>query len=195
MKNILKNKLNIFLLIVFIIIILGTLIKLDYYPILSVNNQIITAKKLNIHTKAALNYYKNYLAFLNQNLNSTTTPTKNISREEAEVIILNQLIDQALIHQEIKKRLGKDLNKLVEEKIKNYLNPQIEKASKTIYNLNINDFKKEILIPQAEKDLLKGQLFLENKNINNWLSEIKKKSQIKIFTKKFKWTGQKIELK
>lgn len=199
MKNILKqifsSKLRIALLIIFLgIIIIGIINKLDYYPVLTVNNQIITERKINLNAKAGLTYYKNYLEFLSQNLILETTTSKIFSPEEIRVIILNQLIEQALIHQEIKKRLGKNLNNLIEEKISNYLKPQLEEAAKMIYNLNKDDFKNEILIPQAERDLLVSHLFLENKNINEWLKESKRNASIKIFNPKFRWTGEKIEL-
>lgn len=199
MKNILKqifnSKLNVVILTIFlVIIIIGIINKLDFYPVLAVNNQIITERKINLNAQAGLTYYKNYLEFLNQNLILETTTTKMLSPDEVRVIILNQLIERVLIHQEIKKKLGKNLNNLIEEKISNYLKPQLEEAAKMIYNLNKNDFKNEILVPQAERDLLAGHLFLENKNIEEWLKESKKNASIKIFNQKFRWTGEKIEL-
>jgi len=198
LKNILiKNKLNLILLIIFILILVfGIIVNLNYYPVISVNNVPISAKKLNINMRAAIYYLNTYKKLqeekgLNQN---ASTSLKELSKEEIKLFVLNQLIENELIHKEVEKRIGSNLKNLVNEKINNYLNPEIERAALEIYGLNKNDFKNEILIPQAEKDILAGRLFLENKNMVDWLKEQKKQAKIIVFDKKIKWDGQNLEL-
>jgi len=198
LKNILiKNKLNLILLIIFILILVfGIIANLNYYPVISVNNVPISAKKLNINMRAAIYYFNTYKKLqeergLNQNASASL---KELSQEEIKLFVLNQLIENELIHQETEKRIGSNLKDLVNEKINNYLNPELESAALEIYGLNKNDFKNEILIPQAEKDILAGRLFLENKNIADWLKEQKKQAKIIVFDKKIKWNGENLEL-
>ena len=198
LKNILiKNKLNLILLIIFILILVfGIIANLNYYPVISVNNVPISAKKLNINMRAAIYYFNTYKKLqeergLNQNASASL---KELSQEEIKIFVLNQLIENELIHQETEKRIGSNLKDLVNEKINNYLNPELESAALEIYGLNKNDFKNEILIPQAEKDILAGRLFLENKNIADWLKEQKKQAKIIVFDKKIKWNGENLEL-
>jgi len=198
LKNILiKNKLNLILLIIFILILVfGIIANLNYYPVISVNNVPISAKKLNINMRAAIYYLNTYKKlqeerWFNQN---TSASLKELSQEEIKLFVLNQLIENELIHQETEKRIGSKLKDLVNEKINNYLNPELESAALEIYGLNKNDFKNEILIPQAEKDILAGRLFLENKNIADWLKEQKKQAKIIVFDKKIKWNGENLEL-
>ena len=198
LKNILiKNKLNLILLIIFILILVfGIIANLNYYPVISVNNVPISAKKLNINMRAAIYYFNTYKKLqeergLNQN---ASISLKELSQEEIKLFVLNQLIENELIHQEVEKRIGSNLKDLVNEKINNYLNPELESAALEIYGLNKNDFKNEILIPQAEKDILAGRLFLENKNIADWLKEQKKQAKIIVFDKKIKWNGENLEL-
>lgn len=198
LKNILiKNKLNLILLIIFILILVfGIIANLNYYPVISVNNVPISAKKLNINMRAAIYYFNTYKKLqeergLNQNAFASL---KELSQEEIKLFVLNQLIENELIHQEAEKRIGSNLKDLVNEKINNYLNPELESAALEIYGLNKNDFKNEILIPQAEKDILAGRLFLENKNIADWLKEQKKQAKIIVFDKKIKWNGENLEL-
>jgi len=198
LKNILiKNKLNLILLIIFILILVfGIIADLNYYPVISVNNVPISAKKLNINMRAAIYYLNTYKKLqeergFNQNAFASL---KELSQEEIKLFVLNQLIENELIHQEAEKRIGSNLKDLVNEKINNYLNPELESAALEIYGLNKNDFKNEILIPQAEKDILAGRLFLENKNIADWLKEQKKQAKIIVFDKKIKWNGENLEL-
>jgi hypothetical protein len=196
-QNIFKNKINLFLFIIFILIIaVGVLIQLDYYPVLIVNNNLILAKKLNLNTRAALNFYSNYKKLIEESqLNSASVLIKDINYNEVKAIILNDLIERIIIHDEVQKKLGSDLKKIVNDKLNLYLNSELENAGLTIYNLKNNDFKNEILIPQAERDILTGRLFLENKKIDDWLKEAKKNLKIIIFDPKFEWDGEKIILK
>jgi hypothetical protein len=195
LKNILiKNKLNLTLLII-LILILVIITGLNYYPVITVNNIPINAKKVNINMRAAIYYFNAYKKLQESGgLNEISTSSKELSGEEIKLFVLNQLIENELIRQEAKKRMGSDLKNLINEKINNYLNPEIERAALEIYGLNKNDFKNEILIPQAEKDILAGRLFLENKNIVDWLKEQKKRAEIIVFDRKFKWNGENLEL-
>lgn len=193
-KNIFKNKLNLFLFILLIIILfLIVLIALDYYPVLIVNNNLITSKEVILNTKAALSLYENYKKIELSQLNDQGL-IKDISYNDVKAIVLNELIERILIHNEVKQRLGEDLPVLVNEKLNYYLTPEIEKAGSVIYNLNKKDFINEILIPQAERDILTGRLFLENKKIDDWLNETKAKSEIIIFDPKFKWDNKQVVL-
>lgn len=194
-KNIFKNKINVVLiifLILILILIIIIFIKLNYYPVLVVNNDLILNKKIILNTKAALTFYNNYKKI--EEYQNFQSEIKNINYEDAELIVINELIDRVLIHQELKKRLGKDLSILINDKINLYLNSQLENIGFFVYNLNKNNFINEILVPQAEKDILIGRLFLENKNIDDWLKDVKKNSKIVIFDFNFKWDGEKLIL-
>lgn len=192
-KNIFKSKINIVLIIfLFLFLILFIFIKLNYYPVLMIDNNLILNKKIILNTKAVLTFYNNYKKF--EESQNFKNEIKNINYEDAELIVINELIDRVFIRQELKKRLGKDLSILVNDKINLYLNSQLEDIGRFIYNLNKDDFINEILIPQAERDILAGRLFLENKNIDDWLKEARKNSKVVIFDFNFKWDGEKVVL-
>ncbi|MCS6789115.1 MAG: hypothetical protein NZ484_00915 [Patescibacteria group bacterium] len=193
-NNIFKSKLNLFLFIIFFSILgLIFIFQFDYYPVLFINNNIIVAKKVNLNINAALNFYNAYKKIQENQINNDIK-LNNLSYNNVKVIVLNELIDRTLIHDELKKRLGDNLNNLVNDKINIFLDKEVENAAFTIYNLNKKDFINEILIPQAEKDILIGRLFLENKNIDDWLKDAKINSKIIILDKRFLWNGQEIIL-
>ncbi len=180
--------------IVFLVIIgLGistfSFISSGYYPIALVDGNLIIARTFLNDYIAASSYYDN-LVKAGQSA-SSSIPV--LSREDIQKSVMAGLIENVLIKNGARKEIGGDLNRMVNEKVNEATNaPEMEKTVLALYGLNFGDFKKEILVPQAERDVLTGSLFLKGEKIEDWLAAAKKSSNIIIFSGKFYWNGQNV---
>ncbi len=168
------------------------LISLGYYPIALVNNHFISAKTFLKDYGAASIYYDNVL----KTYRSDASRDKVLQPSNLQRSVLTQLVENTLIEAEARRIVGPDFDRLVGEKVDQAGNdPRLEKAAQALYGLNLGDFKKEILLPQAERDVLTGRLYLEDKKIDNWLQNAKKSGRVIIFSGQFYWNGDTVEAK
>lgn len=168
-------------------------ISFGYYPIAVVNGHFITAKTFASDYAVASVYYDNILKTYEK---SSSTP-EILTPSQIQQSVLTGLIENALIEDGARKEIGNSLDKLVDEKVNQAADSDsgIEKAVKSIYGINMNDFKKEILVPQAERDVLTGSLFLKGQKIEDWLAAAKKSGNIMILSGKFYWDGENVNSK
>ncbi len=188
-----KNK---FYVIFFSIIAFGviaiSLISYGYYPVAIVNGHFITAK-LFANDYAITSAY--YQSIVKSYKNSSSTP-EILTSSEIQQSVLTGLIENVLIEDGARKEIGRDLNRLIDDKISKATDIEgIDKAVKSVYGMNMDDFKKEILVPQAERDVLTGSLFLKGQKIEDWLSAAKKSSRVMILSGKFYWDGESVASK
>ena len=167
-------------------------ISAGYYPIAIVNGNIITAKTFINDYGVASVYYQSLLkAYENSSSTSQTLTQVQIQQDVLSGIIENILIDNGA-----REEMGKDIDRLVGEKVSEATAIQgIEKAARTVYGLSLDDFKKKILVPQAERDILTGSLFLKGQKMEDWLVAKKKSSTIIILSGKFYWDGENVASK
>lgn len=182
----------IFLLIVAFIFSVILLISLGYYPIVMVNRHFISKRTFLENYKAASVYYQNFLKTYQQN-----PPLEKVaSPDDIQRSVLTQLIENSIVEDGARKEVGADLGRLVEEKVSQASKePGLDKAVRTLYGMNLDDFKKEILAPQAERDILTGRLFLKGGNIDDWFQNSKKSAKVIIFSPQFHWNGDIVEMR
>jgi len=190
--------------IFFIIIGLGIagvyFVSVGYYPIAVVNGDIITANTFINNYDTASVYYRNFLKTYNstssQQGEAGSSTQQILTPSQIQKSVLAGLIENILVEEGARKEMGKDLSRLVDEKVTRAIEvPEIEKAVRTIYGLSLNDFKNKILVPQAERDILTGSLFLKGQKIEDWLAAEKKSSSIIILSGKFYWNGEDVASK
>lgn len=173
-----------FLAIIFAGLAAYYIIHLGYYPVAIVNSDFISAKTLNEEFAAALRYYSAAL----KGKDGVNIESREFRREIRRAT-LGDLIDKSLIYNEVKNRLGSDLDNLVNNKIDQQLTNRknVEDAAKLLYGLNLADFRELVLIPQARKEILEGRLFLEKRDFDSWLSATEKSAKVFIITPEFYW--------
>ncbi len=164
-------------------------ILLQSYPIALVNLHFITLDSFEKDYMAAISYYRNLLKTYDKN----QTPVLESPEIQQEIsrAVLERSVESIIIHQELKKQLkANDLQKIVDNKIQEVLKGKdIEKQVKTLYGLSMGDFKERILKPEAEREIITGRFFLENKNFEDWLKDAKKQAQVVILLSNLRWDG------
>ncbi len=167
------------------------LVSLGYYPIAVVNNHFINARTFLKNYEAASIYYQNFLKTY-----AATSSLNILEPSELERAVLTQLIENSLVEDGASREAGAGLKNLIEEKVdKAASEPGLENAVKVLYGLNLEDFKKEILRPQAERDILTGRLFLKGEKIDDWLKKAKKSSRVIVLSGRFYWNGDDVEMR
>ncbi|MDO8574128.1 MAG: hypothetical protein Q7R86_00680 [bacterium] len=167
------------------------LISSGYYPILSINGTMISARTIWKNYQAGSLYYQNILLTYELEIEEKDV----ISETDLKRSVLTQIIENNLIDQEVRRELGDDLDLLVTNKLSDLgSQAKLQEAAQTLYGLPLNDFEQEILVPLAKQEILTGRLFLDGENLDTWLSNNKKVSDIKIFSREFYWDGQEVQL-
>ncbi len=180
-----------FLLAVFIGVGFYYFIHLGHYPIATVNGKWIAAKDFNNEYSVAFQYYAKTLAKQKQiDLRSADF------QKELRRAALNDLIDKSLINAELKQRTGSDFDSILDNKIgeQKMDSKALADAARLLYGMNVDDFKVLVLIPQAEKELLDGRLFLEQRKLDEWLADAEKMAHVIILTPEFGWATNKVVL-
>ncbi len=162
-----------------------------YYPIAVVGGRVITAKAFAKDYLMAEMYYKNVLKSA---VGSSTAA--ELTEEQIQQSVLYMLIENELVDIGAQKEVGGSVDDLVNKKIGEVATePGIEKEIEAVYGVGFNDFKSEILVPQAKRDILTGNLLLKGKKIEDWLAEAKKSSKVIIFSGKFYWDGKNVSVR
>lgn len=189
MKNIkLSKPLKIILVAVFGAIILATLISAGYYPIAIADGSLITAHRFRINYEAAYNYYQKAAKFYNS--------TSTFNTADFQASIFNQLVDNILIENELKKELGGNFNLVLNNKLKDINeNQSLESNVAKIYGVDYSIFKQEVFVPEAEKDILTGRLFLNGQKLDDWLKSARSSARIIVLSPNFYWDGQEMKSK
>lgn len=160
------------------------------YPVALVNFHVISAKTLEKDYNAAVRYFYNAL------LTYGSDPgilEETASQKEIKRAVLNKLIINYLIYAETKKRLGRDLTGVTEKIIsQNVDDPQLERAVKEIYGLELEDFKDQVLVAQAHREILEGRMFLKNEDFDNWLQGAINQTKVIVLLPDFYWDGKEV---
>ncbi|HDH31221.1 MAG TPA: hypothetical protein ENH26_00380 [Candidatus Wolfebacteria bacterium] len=184
--------------LILIIILFGSglyFIFSDSYPVVLVNYRIISARDFEKDYTVAIHYYQSLFKAYAED------PTELNSKEiklEIRQVTLDKLIENQLIHKKLKELIGaNDLQNMVDNKIKEIIkkSSNIQKGVELVYGLSLADFKERILIPQAEREILEGQLFFNGEKIDEWLKEIKSVAKVIVLIPGFAWDGEKITIK
>lgn len=184
----------IFISILFIFAVGGWLIFSGNYPVVMIDWKIITMKNFNEAYAASLNYYEQTQKVYGGD--SQLLQSEEV-KNEIKKALLTSLIEDVLIDKELKKEIkSDDLKRLVNDKIGNIKRGEnAEKAAEILYGFSYDIFKEKVLEPMTKREILEGRLYLNNKDAEEYLKEIKAKAKIIILLPGFNWSGKEVIIK
>jgi len=158
-----------------------------FYPIAFVNGKAISTRSFESNFAAVSVYYENYLKTYDPERKSDILSSEDIGAD-----VLTQMVESILIHKAITKEEA-DLDVLVEERLgsaeggKNF-----REAAEKLYGMSFDAFKRRMLVPQIEKDILTGRLYLRGLKYEDFIKDLKAGSRVIILSKRFVWNGERI---
>lgn len=160
-----------------------------YYPVALVNGEPLFAARLTRDYESALVYSRKLEGAYRLAGAKVEMPTPL----ELQLEVLNRLVDALLIHQAARQEIGGDLVAFVGERVAKYDGDMgLQRAAEGLYGMNYADFRREVLVPQAERDILAGRLFLKSQDVEAWLRDARRSARVSVFSKSFRWDGEKI---
>ncbi len=104
---------------------------------------------------------------------------------------LNYLIEDKIFQQE-GERLASDFSLLVRERVGDALKEgkDVENAARLVYGLNLNDFRRVVLTPQAHAEVIQEILLKRNQDFGEWLSQEKKSKSVRLLFVPYQWNGE-----
>ena len=186
----LSKNLKIIIIALFVIFIVIVLISAGYYPVAIVNGSIITDHSFRINYAAAYDYYQKAEKVYN------LSPTSTFNVADFQASIFSSLVDNVLIQNELKKELGSNFDLVLNNKLKDLNeNQNFENEVTQIYGVDYPTFRQEVFVPEAEKDIMTGRLFLKNQNLNDWLKSARSSAHVIVLSPNFYWDGQEMKTK
>ena len=182
----------VFLSIVAAGILLFTVVSGGYYPIGMVDRTFIMSRQFRKDYRAiSLSYWNTVKLYQPESENEQAMPKST----DVQAAVLDRLIETILVRAAVKDELGDDFDRLLANKVDKFDgDAELQAKSLALYGLAFPDIKQEILVPQAEQDLLSGRLFMRGETLETWLLEAKKKSTVRIFSKTFHWEDGKVKI-
>ncbi|TSC88841.1 MAG: Uncharacterized protein G01um10143_738 [Parcubacteria group bacterium Gr01-1014_3] len=185
-------KTNHYFIILLSILFLGLggyyLVHFGYYPVAFVNAKMILARSMNNDFVAAYQYYGNILG-----AQGTDVKSEGFKRELHRQL-LNRAIDNILINGGLKTIVGNDLAQLVENKLSapNLQSPELAESVESLYGVSLSEFRKMVLVPQAEREVLEGRLTLQKKELAVWLTDARALARVMILLPSLSWNGKEV---
>lgn len=155
------------------------------YPVVLVNGTTISNEMYGSKYSAALSYYRSALATY-----ADAAAFGAAERRELRRAVLEGLVEEALVHEELLRREPKELGAVVENKIREALkDPDFPSAARTLYGLTSEGARRYLLVPQAEREILEGRLFLEQQELDAWLLAAKQAARVTLLIPGFSWNN------
>jgi hypothetical protein len=173
-----------FLCIIFVGVVIYGVISRGYFPVAIVNGGIITEREYEGSVAAVVNYYQSAgKTYKGLNINALLK-----DQDEVRRLALDQLVENTIIDRELQKRMGKDLEPIVQQKLSDIRkNQDFSKAASALYGVSFDDFINLFMRPIAERELLDGKLLLEKSDVISWLTRAKATASVTMLVPGYSW--------
>lgn len=165
------------------------------YPIATVNGKVIWTASFRSYLSSAVSYQQ--ASRETYGASATSTPLLT-ALEQGETSLgaaaLDDLVEQALVEQGLESLVGENAPRLVAAKLSTYRDkPELAGASRALFQLDPESFSSAILAPQASREVLNGRLFIDNDNVDEWLTHRRREAQVRVWFSPYAWNGEAVQ--
>lgn len=144
-----------------------------FYPVAAVNGQVVLAKDLRAALKFAEETEERF---------RTTYGGEIRSMEERKNEVWQTFIEDILVRRELASLIKPEvLNPLLAEKISAVESAEFELAAETLYGATAEAAREFVVLPQAERDILRGRFLLQGADFEEWLKNAKQDARVVTF--------------
>ena len=176
----------------------GYLLAFGYYPVALVGDRFISANTFYKNYRAAA-LYSQQVDKANVQLSQTTdaSTTTPLTPDQLRVGVMDQLVESIIIDGALAQELSQgEIATLVDQKVSKYdQSASLRQAAAGLFGFSYADFKDKVLVPQAQRDILTGRIYLKGENFPDWFAEKKKATRVAIFAGGFAWDGEHVVAK
>ena len=166
-----------------------------FHLMIFVNYRPIFRNDVERNLSLAYEYYHNALIYSGSDPGKLDTPE---SYNELKRAVIDETVSREIIMRELKSRVySGEINEIADRNIGKVLdeNPEIKEGVEKLYGLSLAEFREQILLPQAYREILEGRMNLDNQDFNSWLERARKESSVIILSSNFSWDAGKVILK
>lgn len=166
-----------------------------YWPIARVGSSLITYNVFKVNFTILDHYYRSTIKITGQS--DIVVEAKEV-QQDLQRAAMEGLIEGMLIDEELSKRYSaSDLTQLIENKIGGISleSPDMEKAMELMYGLTPVQFRDLVLVPKAKREILEGNISLQNDTFTNWINKEKASVRVTLFVPSLYWTSDGVQVK
>lgn len=143
------------------------------YPVALVGSQAIFADQFYRVADSAFKFYLNASEVYQKKLPSKSDAEKLYS--DIKRATLDRFVEDGIFNRELAARFGASAANLVDKKLANVDNDKLKAGVAQLYGLTMQEFKKMVLEPEAEREILIENFQSKNENFDMWLASAKSK--------------------
>lgn len=164
---------------IFLVSGISTVLFLGYWPAIVVDGVWILFRDVKINMVLALSYYSNVAdAYDTVRGNGETV----IDNDALRAGVHSELIERTLIHEKLHEEIGDEvLRGMVEDRIGDVRGDILTEDIESLYGVGQKIIEAHVFVPQAERDIMRGRMFLRGENFEEWLSQTRKTARVTVF--------------
>ena len=176
---------------IFFMVITSATIYAGFFPIASVNSDWIWYRDITRSARAIKQLQRTSSGAGLPSLLETTTLSA-LSASDIQRGVLEELMYEKMIAQELERiDSSQDWDQRVVRDTEGLLtgrdNAALKQATRELYRLDLDDFKKLVLAPQIREELLRKELALRAKDPEGWLTAAFQNARVKIYFLDYEW--------
>jgi len=162
-----------------------------FFPIASINGDWLWYRDLKKSTGAVRQLQRTSSGTPLPSLTGTTTLSwlsdSDIQRGVLEELVYEKIIAQELSRVDPSQDWDQRVARSMEELLAGRDKAALQEATRGLYRLDINDFKKLALAPQIREELLREELALRAKDPEGWLENAFQNANVTIYFLDYEW--------